>query len=353
MSKNIIFLYGMVDEIRKYINESVTPGRENTHYDNVYVSIGSLTTTLRLEGETGIKQLFNNTLEINKWMVKKHKFLVNNNIKKSLNSSPDSMLITHDISKVLLNNWLKFLYQNKDRLSISQSLIRKRERSPTKGNYRTRFLNKNISNSPPDFIVPHYTDLDEPYDSDEVQLFSPESAATIDAAFDTFTTQGDSAGFNFLINLDAGMTIYPDLPENSDIIRSFVTAFLRKACKLALEWLNSEINSATSPVNGLRFITDYVTENTHDYQPATLHNTHAYNLRADATYLNAGNNYYPITFSEHRAFERQKFMENNLQMAQVTINITEVVKAKQDKAIKNKKAEVLKARILNKRGRFT
>ncbi|MBD2815073.1 hypothetical protein ID850_09910 [Xenorhabdus sp. Flor] len=72
------------------------------------------------------------------------------------------------------------------------------------------------------------------------------------------------------------MTIYPDLQENVYIVQSFVTAFLRKASKLALEWLDTEINRSTSPISGLRFITDYVAESVHDYHPATLHNIHSY-----------------------------------------------------------------------------
>ncbi|CDL85940.1 hypothetical protein [Xenorhabdus cabanillasii] len=353
MPKNIIFLYGMCNEIRKYINESVTPGRENINNENIYVSINSLTTTLGLERERGIKQFFENTLKVKKHMSSTHKLLVNDNIKKSLQNPHKNILIEKGISKILLENWLQFLYQNKNRLSISQSLSRKQAKSSIKGDYRARFLNKNITNSHPDLIVPHYTDLDESYDTDEEQLFTHNHFPAINAAFNTFITQGDDAGFNFLINLEAGMTIYPDLQENVYIVQSFVTAFLRKASKLALEWLDTEINRSTSPISGLRFITDYVAESVHDYHPATLHNIHAYHHPSGSTYLNAGNNYYPITFSENRAFENQNFMEKNLQMTQVTININEVVKAQRDKAIKNKKTQVLRTRILNRRGRFT
>ncbi|MBD2815072.1 hypothetical protein ID850_09905 [Xenorhabdus sp. Flor] len=66
MPKNIIFLYGMCDEIRKHINESVTPGRENVNNENIYAYINSLTTTLGLERERGIKQFFENTLKVKK-----------------------------------------------------------------------------------------------------------------------------------------------------------------------------------------------------------------------------------------------------------------------------------------------
>lgn len=348
MPKNIIFLYGMRDEIRQYINESAVPGKENVNNENIYVSIGSLTTALGLERERGIKQFFENSLKLKKYMISDHKLLVNDNIKKSLNNPHKDLLITKGMSKILLENWLQFLYQNRNRLSIKESLDRKQRKTSEKGDYKVRFLNKNITNPPPDLIIKHYADLDEEYDTNETQLFSDKHLPAINAAFDTFTTKGDSEGFYFLINLEAGLTIYPNSEENTYIVQSFVTAFLRKACKLALEWLNTEINLQTSPINGLRFITDYVAENTHNYQPDTLHNTRPYRSPSSLTYINAGNNYHPISFSEYQYYKKN-FMEKNMQMTQVTIKINEVVQAKWDKEMKKKKALVLKERILKRR----
>ncbi|MBD2811239.1 hypothetical protein ID853_10180 [Xenorhabdus sp. Vera] len=360
MPKNIIFLYGMLDENRRYIHESVIPGKENVNKDNIYVTLNSLTMALSLEGEIGIRKFFENTLKVKKRMAEYHKNIINYNIKRTLNENEynKNMLITKSVSEVLLNNWLEFLYQNKERLSISKSLIRKSAKDSIKGDYKSRFFNKNLSNSPPNIKVNGYTEFDD--NSYIYCLKNPDKnrISPIDKAFDTFISQGDKEGFRFLVDLDTTVTIYTNKNENNYIIKSFISAFLRKASKLTLDWLNEEIKNPRSFINGMRFITDYISENNDNYYADTLDNVHPFNpshhsyqlgysKKDELTYLDASNNFYPITFSEYRHFNKNDYSKENINMTTVNININEVVKAKINKSTQDKKAKVLAKRIKN------
>ncbi|AOM40921.1 hypothetical protein [Xenorhabdus hominickii] len=117
-----------------------------------------------------------------------------------------------------------------------------------KGNYKLRFLNKNNKNS--DENKPDTIEFDE------------NDNKKINGVFDAFD-EGDVNYFEFLASIECNIEFEICQQNNTDILisSSFMNAFLRKICKLGVEWVIKETKDVNSPIKHLEFITDFLISN--------------------------------------------------------------------------------------------
>ncbi|PHM60376.1 hypothetical protein [Xenorhabdus ishibashii] len=301
MKQNIVFLFGTNDSITKYIDETLNSERIYEHH-NAYVLLSLLNKILGIENIHEISNFFSNDELKSKKKVDYFqsvgfssdvKLMINDLIKeenKEKFKKNKDIYINYDLSENLLERWLKYIYEHRDKLSIQKSLEKKRTRSPQK--YKIEFLNKNMKSN---------------VERSDYEAFFK----IIGEIFNEFIQHGDKAGFKFLVALSEDDT-YKNKKFIIYINACFVKAFTRKMSKLALDWVNeeTEFGKQNSIINSMRFITDYIDDTRDDNQRMSLDNTETYKNRKNLSYDTIGYSYYPITFSEYRYFKKQNYLKN-------------------------------------------
>ncbi|PHM60375.1 hypothetical protein [Xenorhabdus ishibashii] len=340
MAKNVIFLFGMLEEIEKYIEESLNSESGN---ENIYLTLVLLTEALNLESMEGIKKFYSDEkLDINDEVLEKFKKnleffiqLSTSLIEKKIQLSSIktmNMFFKTKHSKELLDSFLNYIHKNKDKLSIQKSL--KKQKDKKSENYCARFFNKNTKNTSIDIY-------------NNITIF-----IWIKEIINIFINNGDKDGFEFLMDFKKNKEIYKYHNKiYNGIIDIFRVAFIRKLSKLTLSWVDEETKKPENNIiDRMKFITDYIndsdyaddipyidndnyvdnnnyTTNVNDFlQSRSLNNIDHYSDRINISYKTIGKNYYPITFSEYHRFSRD--YSQNEKMEKENINIRELAKRK-------------------------
>ncbi|OTA20971.1 hypothetical protein Xbed_00958 [Xenorhabdus beddingii] len=303
-NKNIVFVFGMRETRANLLHHLKNDRKKSGHDDDIYVVIDTFNVCLGLTGIGDISKVIerNYSFNIEDDMIERLIKITGQNLEK-------------EIAKFLLKSWLDFLNFNKDKLSISRSLQRKKQKNNLKGDYQARFLSKNFRNLRLNPMTGHHEDPYGETSFNEVANYN----GTNDV-FKTFMEKGDKEGFELLIKIESSMDTYLNMSFNRVIIHSFIHAFLRKSCKLALDWINIELNKVNSPVKSLKFITNYLDQERVPNQIKMLENIEPH--RFNKAYSDIGSSYYPITFSEFNHLKSNQDLLDNPHIERLKVEMT-------------------------------
>ncbi|MBD2784344.1 hypothetical protein ID858_01510 [Xenorhabdus sp. DI] len=333
MNKNIIIVYGFSEYRRNYLYhiQNANPNDIYITMDNILFSSGILA-----RGENNImqfKQFFENNGQSEYLVNTKKDTYVNYFYESVKNNNFFDPKLCENMTKKIDTNTINYLFRslsyflrydflkgNYSELSISTTLNRRKGNVTKKGdykeykNYQAGFLAKNNLKRPNPFSANTKKDVVNPilghdnYPNRSSGRFISNSSYghynignrkyTSDI-FDAFL-KSDKEGFQKASDFQSEQCQNTETRMHKNLIANcFSKAFIRKLCKLSIEWAELEASKAGSPIKKIIFyVEEHPLLNIAKVDNINVRNLHHKWRHSDFKDIGSNNRNFPITYSE-------------------------------------------------------